>query len=144
MPDYGPPARPSRPLNRTVADGMAALRSVARLLRSGIGRLAAGRSGARWGARSDRKGPPVERLTSRPTSRPTVLVVEDDRSTSDLLREVVEAAGLRFVPANEGHLAMSIAVDERPQVITLDLGLPDTDGHAVLHRLLADERTRHI
>ena len=73
-----------------------------------------------------------------------MLVVEDDRSTSDLLRDVVEGAGLRFVPANEGHLAVSIAVDERPRVITLDLGLPDTDGHSVLHRLLSDERTRHI
>jgi CheY-like chemotaxis protein len=73
-----------------------------------------------------------------------VLVVEDDRATSDLLRDVVEGAGLRFVPANEGHLAISIAIEERPQVITLDLGLPDTDGHAVLHRLLSDERTRQI
>jgi CheY-like chemotaxis protein len=73
-----------------------------------------------------------------------VLVIEDDRATSDLLRDVVEEAGLRFVPATEGHLAISIAVEERPQVITLDLGLPDTDGHAVLHRLLADERTRQI
>jgi CheY-like chemotaxis protein len=73
-----------------------------------------------------------------------VLVVEDDRATSDLLRDVVEGAGSRFVPANEGHLAISIAVEERPQVITLDLGLPDTDGHAVLHRLLSDERTCQI
>lgn len=73
-----------------------------------------------------------------------MLVIEDDRATSDLLRDVVEEAGMRFVPATEGHLAISIAIDERPQVITLDLGLPDTDGHAVLHRLLADERTRQI
>ena len=73
-----------------------------------------------------------------------MLVVEDDRATSDLIRDVVEEAGLRFVPANEGHLAISIAVEERPQVITLDLGLPDTDGHAVLHRLLSDDRTREI
>jgi CheY-like chemotaxis protein len=73
-----------------------------------------------------------------------VLVVEDDRATSDLLRDVVDEAGFRFVPATEGHLAIAIAVEERPQVITLDLGLPDTDGHAVLHRLLSDERTRHI
>jgi CheY-like chemotaxis protein len=77
-------------------------------------------------------------------SRPTVLVVEDDRATSDLLRDLVEEAGLRFVPATEGHLAISIAIEERPQVITLDLGLPDTDGHTVLHRLLSDERTRQI
>jgi DNA-binding response OmpR family regulator len=71
-------------------------------------------------------------------------VIEDDRATSDLLRDVVDEAGFRFVPATEGHLAITIAVEERPQAITLDLGLPDTDGHAVLHRLLADDRTRHI
>ncbi len=76
--------------------------------------------------------------------RKTVLVVEDDRATSALLRDVVEEQGLRFVPANEGHLALELARDERPSVITLDLDLPDTDGHSVLHRLLADERTRGI
>ncbi len=74
----------------------------------------------------------------------TVLVVEDDRATSDLLRDVVEEQGFRFVPANEGHLAIELARDERPSLITLDLDLPDTDGHAVLHRLLGDERTRAI
>jgi CheY-like chemotaxis protein len=76
--------------------------------------------------------------------RKTVLVVEDDLTTSDLLRAVVEAEGLRCVPACEGHLALELARDERPSLITLDLDLPDTDGHAVLHRLLSDERTRNI
>lgn len=79
-----------------------------------------------------------------PTRRRAVLVVEDDRLTSDLLRTVVEDAGLRCVPASEGHLAVEFALAERPCLITLDLDLPDTDGHAVLHRLLADERTREI
>ena len=76
--------------------------------------------------------------------RKTVLVVEDDRATSDLLRTVVEHEGFRCVPASEGHLAVELACDEQPSLITLDLDLPDTDGHAVLHRLLSDERTRHI
>ncbi len=76
--------------------------------------------------------------------RKTVLVVEDDRATSDLLRDVVEDEGFRFVPAIEGHLAVQLARDERPSAITLDLDLPDTDGHAVLHRLLAGEQTREI
>ena len=77
-------------------------------------------------------------------ARKTVLVVEDDRATSDLLRTVVEDEGFRCVPASEGHIAVEMARDERPHLITLDLDLPETDGHAVLHRLLADERTRHI
>ena len=76
--------------------------------------------------------------------RKTVLVVEDDRATSDLLRTVVEDEGFRCVPATEGQIAIEMARDERPQLITLDLDLPDTDGHAVLHRLLTDDRTRDI
>jgi DNA-binding response OmpR family regulator len=76
--------------------------------------------------------------------RKTVLVVEDDRSTSDMLRTFVEGQGFRFVPANEGHLVLELACEERPSLITLDLDLPDTDGHAVLHRLLSDDRTRDI
>ncbi len=78
------------------------------------------------------------------TKRKTVLVVEDDRATSDLLRTVVEDEGFRCVPASEGHLAFQLARDEDPSMITLDLDLPDTDGHSVLHRLVSDERTRHI
>lgn len=76
--------------------------------------------------------------------RKTVLVVEDDRLTSDLLRTVVEAEGFRCVPASEGQMAVQLAHEEQPSLITLDLDLPDTDGHAVLHRLLGDERTRDI
>jgi len=72
------------------------------------------------------------------------MVVEDDRGTSDLLRDIVEDQGLRCVPASEGLIALEMALDERPSLITLDLDLPDTDGHRVLHRLLADERTRDI
>ena len=78
------------------------------------------------------------------TRRKTVLVVEDDRSTSDLLRSIVEEQGPRFVPASEGLIALDLAIEERPSLITLDLDLPDTDGHRVLHQLLADERTRDI
>jgi CheY-like chemotaxis protein len=79
-----------------------------------------------------------------PTRRKTVMVVEDDRGTSDLLRQIVEEQGLRCIPASSGLAALEMALDERPSLITLDLDLPDTDGHRVLHRLLADDRTRAI
>jgi CheY-like chemotaxis protein len=79
-----------------------------------------------------------------PTRRKTVMVVEDDRGTSDLLRAIVEDQGMRCVPASDGLTALEMAVDEQPSLITLDLDLPDTDGHRVLHRLLGDDRTRDI
>jgi CheY-like chemotaxis protein len=82
--------------------------------------------------------------TSSLLRRKTILVVEDDRSTSDLLRDMLEAEGYRCVPASEGHMALQLAREEQPNLITLDLDLPDTDGHSVLHGLKYDEITRDI
>src|ERR687888_2271475 len=79
-----------------------------------------------------------------PFGRKTILVVEDDRATSDVLRDTLEAEGYRCIPASEGHFALQMARDEQPSLITLDLDLPDTDGHAVLHGLKRDEATRDI
>ena len=76
--------------------------------------------------------------------RPTILIVEDDRSTSDFVRDALEAEGFRCVPASEGHLALELARDERPSLITLDIELPDTNGHAILHGLKHDSTTADI
>ena len=83
--------------------------------------------------------PPVPALR-----RKTILIVEDDRSTSDLVRDALEDEGYRCLPASEGRLALEIARDEQPSLITLALDLPDTHGHAVLHGLKNDSATRHI
>ena len=56
----------------------------------------------------------------------------------------LEAAGFRCIPASEGQTALEMARSERPSLITLDLDLPDTYGHAVLHGLKGDEATRDI
>ena len=77
-----------------------------------------------------------------PLRRKTILVVEDDRSTSDLMRDALEAEGFRCLLAVEGRFALQMAREERPSLITLDLDLPDTDGHAVLHGLKSDAATR--
>jgi DNA-binding response OmpR family regulator len=76
--------------------------------------------------------------------RKKILIVEDDRGTSDFVRDALEAEGYRCLPATEGRLALEIARDEQPCLITLDLDLPDTHGHAVLHGLKDDAATRHI
>jgi DNA-binding response OmpR family regulator len=83
--------------------------------------------------------PPVPGLRGK-----TILIVEDDRGTSDLMRDALEAEGYRCLPATEGRLALEIARDQQPSLITLDLDLPDTHGHAVLHGLKGDSATRDI
>lgn len=83
-------------------------------------------------------------LRPSPLRRKTILVVEDDRGASDFVRDALEAEGYRCVPASEGRLALDLARDERPCLITLDLDLPDTDGHTVLHGLKVDAATSGI
>lgn len=65
----------------------------------------------------------------------TVLIVDDD---ADLLRALainVRARGWTVLTARAGHAALEMAADHEPDVIVLDLGLPDLDGFEVLARL---------
>jgi CheY-like chemotaxis protein len=82
--------------------------------------------------------------SSDPLGRKTILVIEDDRAVSNLLRDALEAEGYRCVAASEGQSALELARDEQPSLITLDIDLPDTDGHRVLHGLRADQATSAI
>jgi two-component system cell cycle response regulator DivK len=66
---------------------------------------------------------------------PLVLIVDDSDQNRKLAREVLEAAGLRTLEAASGDEAMDIAVKGRPDVILLDLRLPDMSGMEVARGL---------
>ncbi|MCC7366982.1 MAG: response regulator [Chloroflexi bacterium] len=82
------------------------------------------------------------RRTTRSAKR--VLVVEDDESVSSLLVDLLEDRGYRAIPALDGQTAVALAREHQPDLITLDLALPGSDGHEVLASLKADPRTRDI
>jgi DNA-binding response OmpR family regulator len=73
-----------------------------------------------------------------------ILIVEDDRHIADLLVQHLERAGYRTLVAHRGEDALRLAREERPQLITLDIYLPDVDGFTVLERLKADPATAEI
>ncbi|TMA62149.1 MAG: response regulator, partial [Deltaproteobacteria bacterium] len=73
-----------------------------------------------------------------------LLVVEDDRAFADVLLEAAHASGFKAVIAPRGAAALELARDITPDAITLDIRLPDIDGHRVLTRLKEDLETRHI
>lgn len=73
-----------------------------------------------------------------------VLVVEDDPTAFDTLRNALEDAGFRVVRARNGQEAMRLARETRPSAVTLDIVLPGDDGFKVLRRLREDEGTREI
>lgn len=64
-----------------------------------------------------------------------VLLVEDELPIRRFLRPAVEAAGWRLIEAETGQSAILEASQSRPDVIILDLGLPDLDGIEVVRRV---------
>ena len=62
----------------------------------------------------------------------TVLVVEDERDIRELLRRYLERAGMAVLAAATGAEALDLLESDRPDLVLLDLGLPDIDGTEVL------------
>ena len=74
----------------------------------------------------------------------TVLVVEDNDRNLRLVRDVLEHAGYRVVVASTGETGVDLAVEQPPDLVLLDLGLPGIDGHEALRRLRASPRTHRL
>jgi len=66
---------------------------------------------------------------------PTALIIDDEVQIRRLLRAALEGAGYRVVEADRGQLGISETALRRPDVVILDLGLPDLDGLKVLGRI---------
>ena len=64
-----------------------------------------------------------------------VLVVEDDPSTAALVSKALQNGGYEVVHAPDGEAALITCVEERPDVILLDVNLPKLDGFSVAQRL---------
>ena len=67
--------------------------------------------------------------------KPLALIIDDEVQIRRLLRVALESAGYAVCEADQGQLGLSEAALRRPDVILLDLGLPDFDGVEVLKRL---------
>ena len=68
-----------------------------------------------------------------------VLVVEDSIDSAETLGELIKRWGHEVRLAHDGASALRVAREFRPEVILLDIGLPDMDGYAVAHRLRGED-----
>jgi len=74
----------------------------------------------------------------------TILVVDDDPATLALLAGILERKGFRVQPADSGKLALSSIAAHAPDLLLLDVRMPDMDGFEVCRRLRATEAGRLV
>src|SRR5690606_29082165 len=99
----------------------------------GVARRAAGGRGAAPHARA---GACVTTFT-----RNLVLIVDDNEAARYVNARVLEDAGFDILETASGERAVGLAQRDRPELVLLDIKLPDIDGFEVCRRLRADPRT---
>lgn len=78
------------------------------------------------------------------TQAPLVLIVDDNEKNLKLAREVLLGAGFRTLGAATAGAGIELANEHLPDVVLLDLGLPDMDGVEAARRLANGARTAAI
>ena len=80
-------------------------------------------------------------MTSEHETGPSVLIVEDDDATRSALRRDLVARGFRVDDVRDGHGALLRWEARRPDVVLIDLGLPDMDGTRIIGRIRREATT---
>jgi CheY-like chemotaxis protein len=73
-----------------------------------------------------------------------ILLVEDNEMNRDMLSRRLQRKGYHIVTATDGEKGLSMARATGPDLILMDITLPEMDGWEVARLLKQDERTRHI
>jgi len=85
-----------------------------------------------------------ETSTGQAAYQPLVLFVDDDRDARSMYREYLLAMGCRVITARDGGGAIDQAVLHRPDVIIMDLLMPQMDGLTATRHLRRQESTRRL
>lgn len=73
-----------------------------------------------------------------------ILVIDDEPMVIRMATEALQARGFEVVSAPNGYEGLLAAREQRPDLILLDVVMPDLNGHEVLARLAKDDRTKDI
>ena len=73
-----------------------------------------------------------------------ILYIEDNPQNMRLVRKMLDGGGYNILEANNGLLGIEIARNDRPDLILLDINLPDIDGIEVAKEIKADTNLSHI
>ena len=68
-------------------------------------------------------------------NKPLILVVEDDSTVRNLIATTLKSNDYRYITAPNGESAIAAATNKQPDIVFLDLGLPDLDGVEIIKRI---------
>lgn len=73
-----------------------------------------------------------------------ILIIEDDARFASILKNMSHERGFKCLVSGHGQAGLRSAIEDQPQAIILDVGLPDMDGFCVINGLKDNPATRHI
>ena len=73
-----------------------------------------------------------------------ILLIEDRMDNAELTRKILLSAGYEVIHAVEAEIGLELAISDHPDLILLDLGLPDYDGQTLAGWLHAEPQTANI
>lgn len=82
--------------------------------------------------------------SSNPSAKPVVLIIEDNRDNLDMVKFLVEDAGFQVLEALNGRVGLEIARQFKPNLVLLDLSIPELDGWKLAEKLKSDPETASI
>ena len=73
-----------------------------------------------------------------------ILIVEDNPKNLKLIRDVLQFRGYATLEAETAEAGVTLALEQQPALVLMDVQLPGMDGNTAMQALKADTRTRHI
>jgi len=78
------------------------------------------------------------------TSSRTVLIIEDEADAADLFAEMMRVSGFRVLKTSSSAPAISMMIEEKPDVVILDIMMPEVSGLDILRQMRRDPHLIHI